>query len=97
MTDDVDNLTPEEADEIMTALRASGRFTGLEAGRELIRLRAENSRQAALLAWIESRLDFLFIGFIDATDPKAISLSSEHSVGEQIVKMRKIVRQKKGE
>lgn len=49
MTDDVDSTTPEEAEEIMDAMRYAGRFTALAAGRELLRLNrrvaeAEKSR-----------------------------------------------------
>lgn len=55
------------------------------------RLQAENAGQSALLQRIASKLDFL-LGFIDASDPKAITLSSEHSVGEQIVMLRKLVK-----
>lgn len=50
MTDDVDDTTPEEAEEIMTALRVAARLTQLEAGRELIRLKAENDRLKRQLA-----------------------------------------------
>lgn len=43
-----DTLDP--AEEIMTALRVAARLTQLEAGRELIRLKAENDRLKRQLA-----------------------------------------------